>query len=290
MVESGVVAERRDGLPVWRGWVVAAGDVQLGVVAGVCRGECSFEEQTERACPARINRPWGLGVWLQQRQVPWQSTAIGLSTETYNNFKTASGAAQTAWTAYQNAKQALTDASDEWKRRKKDARTAASAGVKSIRTFAEQQPNPQTIFGLAQIPAPKVPNFGVPPGQPGSPRIELDAATGALDIRFECNNPPGLSGTVYIVARRSVSTTGTFGPWQQVAVTSVKRFLDASLVAGTPAVQYQITAQRGSVAGTPSLPILVSFGRSGGAGNGPGLTVTEGEFVPTPTKSPKLAA
>nr|MCU0689420.1 hypothetical protein [Phycisphaerales bacterium] len=188
----------------------------------------------------------------------------------------------------QQAKQALTDASDAWKLAKREARTAASAGVKSIRTFAEQQPNPQAIYGQALIPAPKVPNFGVPPGQPGSPRIELDAATGALDIRFECNNPPGLSGTVYIVARRSVSTSGggTFGPWQQVAVTSVKRFIDSSLVAGTPAVQYQITAQRGSIVGTPSLPILVSFGRAGGAG----FTVSEGEFVPNSTKTPKLAA
>ena len=226
--------------------------------------------------------------WLQLRQVPWQnSAAIGLSTETYNNFKNTSGAAQTAWTAFQQAKQALTDASDAWKLAKREARIAASAGVKSIRTFAEQQPNPQAIYGQALIPAPKSPNFGVPPGQPGSPRIELDAATGALDIRFQCTNPPGLSGTVYIVARRTVSTTGTFGLWQQVAVTSVKRFIDSSITQGTPAVQYQITAQRGSIVGTPSLPILVSFGR---AGNGPGamFTMSEGDFVPT--KSPKLAA
>lgn len=230
--------------------------------------------------------------WLAQRLQPWQTNqaAIGLSTSELNAFKSAAGDAQNAWAAWQTAKQAATDASDAWKIAKKAARTAASAGVKSIRNFAEQQKSPQTVFGLAQIPAPKVPNFGTPPGQPGSPRIELDAATGALTVRFECNNPPGLSGTVYIVARRTVSTTGNFGPWQQVAVTSVKRFIDSSLTAGTPAVQYQITAQRGSIVGTPSLPILVSFGRAaGGPGAiGPGFTVTEGDIATG--KQPKLAA
>jgi hypothetical protein len=229
--------------------------------------------------------------WLAQRLQPWQTNQpdIGLSVTELNAFKNAAADAQNAWAAWQTAKQAATDASDAWKLAKKNARTAASAGVKSIRNFAQQQKSPQTVYGLAQIPAPKVPNFGTPPGQPGSPRIELDAATGALDIRFECVNPPGLSGTVYIVSRRSVTPTGggSFGPWQQVAVTSVKRFIDSSLVAGTPAVQYQITAQRGSVVGTPSLPIMVSFGRTGG-GPGAAFTVTEGEM--TTTKAPKMAA
>ncbi len=68
-------------------------------------------------------------------------------------------------------------------------------------------------------------------------------------------------------------------------MTSVKRFIDTSLTAGTPAVQYQITAQRGGVVGTPSLPIMVSFGRAAG---GPGFTVTEGDF--TTGKQPKMAA
>jgi hypothetical protein len=236
--------------------------------------------------------------WLEQRQTPWRAgAAIGLSAAELTAFTNTTAAAQAAWSQWQLARQAAIDASDAWKNSKKAARTAASAGVKSIRNYASQQPDPQKVYGPAMVPAPKSPNFGVPPGQPGSPRIELDAATGALDIRFECNNPPGLSGTVYLVSRRSVSTTGTFGPWMQVAVSSTKRFIDSSLPAGTPAVQYQIVAQRGSIAGTPSLPILVSFGRvgsgggggvGGGAGGGVGFTVTEGDI--DFKKSPKLAA
>ena len=235
------------------------------------------------------NKDTELLAWLAQRQTPWQSfAAIGLTQTEYNNFKNTSGDAQAAWTAWQNAKQAATDASDAWKLAKREARTAASVGVKSIRNYAAQQPNPQTIYGQAQIPAPKTPNFGVPPGQPGNVTVALDVATGALDVRFECNNPPGLSGTVYVVNRRSGSVTGQFGPWTQVAITSTKRFVDNTLLAGTPSVQYQITAQRGSIVGAPSLPVTVTFGRNA---NGPGvggMTVTVGggggEFAP------KLAA
>ncbi len=232
--------------------------------------------------------------WLAQRQSPWDinRAAVGLSQAQLDLFRTASDEATTAYQAWINAKQAATDASKAWQASKRLARTAASSGVKSIRTFAATQPDPQKVYGLALIPAPKTPSFGTPPGQPGSPRIALDPATGALDIRFECNNPAGLSGTVYIVNRRSVSATGVTGPWAQVAVTSVKRFVDSSLVAGTPGVQYQITAQRGSVSGTPSLPILVSFGRPGtGPGTaGAGFTVIEGDVTFGKNGAPKLAA
>lgn len=216
--------------------------------------------------------------WLAQRQQPWRAGAtIGLSAAELTAFATASTAAQDAWTQWQAAKQAAIDASDAWKNAKKAARTAASNGVKSIRNFAGQQADPQKIYGAAMVPAPKSPNFGVPPGQPGNVTVALDVATGALDVRFECNNPPGLSGTVYVVNRRSGSVTGQFGPWTQVAITSTKRFVDNTLLAGTPSVQYQITAQRGSIVGAPSLPVTVTFGR---AGNGPGMTVSvgSGEF------------
>jgi hypothetical protein len=212
-------------------------------------------------------------------------------------FKTTGGDAAAAYTAWLNAKQAATNASDAWKNAKKALRTAASTGVKSIRNFAQQQKDPQVVYGLAQVPAPKTPNFAVPPGTPTAATVTLDVNSGNLEVRFECNNPPGLSGTFYIVQRCTATATAptSFGPWQQAAVTSVKRFTDTTITAGTAAVQYIITARRGMIVGNASLPITVQFGRAGGTGTGPSaLTVTEGELIDAATNAsgnrPKLAA
>lgn len=190
------------------------------------------------------------------------------------------------------AQRAAKEANEQWRQAKAANRSIATAGVKTVRTFASRSSNPTEVYTLSGVPAPKTPSFGTPPGTPGNVTVALDVNTGALDVRFECNNPPGLSGTVYVVMRAmsTAAQPNVFGPFQQIAITSSKRFIDASLIAGTPRIQYIITAQRGSIVGAPSLPVTVSFGRSGGAGNGPGFTVTEGEFVPTSTKSPKLAA
>lgn len=229
--------------------------------------------------------------WLAQRQTPWgvNQAAVGLSQAELDLFRSTSEDANTAYQAWINARQAATDASKAWQSAKRAARSAASTGVKSIRNFASTQPDPQKVFGLALVPAPKVPNFGVPPGTPGSPRVELDVVTGALTVRFECNNPPGLTGTVYIAQRRSASATGAFGPWQQVAVSSTKRFVDNTIAAGTPAVQYMITAQRGSISGAPSVPFTIAFGRAGGAGNA-GFALFEGDVALGKNGAPKLAA
>jgi hypothetical protein len=221
-----------------------------------------------------------------------QFSSIGLSQADYAAFKSATQDANTAWSQWQAAKDAYTTASNNWRQVKKATRTVATSDVKKIRTFALEQADPNKVFGLAAIPAPKTPNFGVPPGTPTSANVTLDVNTGNLEVRFECNNPPGLSGTVYLVQRRTASASAptVFSAWTQAAVTSVKRFIDSTITSGTASVQYIITAQRGTIQGRPSTPITVQFGR---AGNGPGMTVTVGEdglVTPIPTGKPKLAA
>jgi hypothetical protein len=233
-------------------------------------------------------------LWVGERAALWSAnfSRVGLTQDDANEMKAATSASQAAYTNWLNAQRAAKEANEQWRAAKAANRAIATAGVKTVRTFASRSSNPTEVYTLSGVPAPKTPNFGVPPGQPFGAVVTLNVVTGALEFRFECNNPPGLTGTVYLASRRTVSTTGVFGPWTQVAVSSVKRFIDNTVIQGTPAVQYQITAQRGSIVGAPSLPVTVSFGRAGNGGGGPGqgLTVTEGEFVPTSTKTPKLAA
>jgi hypothetical protein len=232
-------------------------------------------------------------LWVGERSALWSAatTRVGISVETAGEMKSATSAAQAAYTAWTTAQRAAKEANELWRSAKAANRAIATAGVKTVRTFASRSSNPTEVYTLSGVPAPKTPNFGVPPGTPGGVTVALDTSSGALDVRFECNNPPGLSGTVDVVSRASstASAPNVFGPFQQVAITSTKRFIDSSLIAGTPKIQYQITAQRGSVVGAPSLPVIVSFGR---AGNGPGVSysVVEGDAANTAPKSPKLAA
>jgi hypothetical protein len=230
--------------------------------------------------------------WINLHDQLWgdSQARIGLDLTLYNSYKSATGDLNTAAVAWDKAKLALKAASANYRDAKKNARTLGSAGVKQIRTFAALQTDPTTIYELAGLPAPKSPNFGVPPGTPTSANVTLDVNTGNLEVRFECNNPPGLSGTVYLVQRRTASASAptVFSAWTQAAVTSVKRFIDSTITSGTASVQYIITAQRGTIQGRPSTPITVQFGR---AGNGPGMTVTVGEDgLVTPVGKPKLAA
>lgn len=230
--------------------------------------------------------------WVNQHEQLWSDnyTRIGVSQADAGTMKSLTDASNAAWTDWQKAKLAAKAASEAWREAKKNNRTFASSTVKNIRTFASRSTTPAEVYQLAGVPAPKTPNFGVPPGTPGNVSVALDVNTGALDVRFECNNPPGLSGTVYVVSRcnSTAAQPTVFGPWQQVAITSTKRFVDTTLVAGTPSIQYRIVAQRGSVVGNTSLPVTVSFGR---VGNGTGFTVTNGEASEFEVKkSPKLAA
>ena len=234
--------------------------------------------------------------WMNEHSNAWSNpTVVGLTQASYDIFKGEVSDMNAAWDEWARAKIAYKAASDNWKAKKAQVRKTGSNDVKTIRAFAARQPDPQAVLDIARIPAPKTPNFGVPPGQPTGAEVSLDVNTGNLQVRFDCNNPPGLSGTVYIVQRRIAQATApaVFGPWNQAAVTSVKRFVDSTITAGTAAVQYLITAQRGTIVGTTSQPITVQFGRAGGAGTGggPGLTVTVGEDGQlNPVASPRLAA
>lgn len=218
-----------------------------------------------------------------------QAARIGVNPTDAASFKVTVENANNAWQAWQEIKVAYKAASQQWRDSKKACRASGSAIVKDVRTFASRQPDPTEIFKLAAVPAPKTPNFGVPPGTPTEARVELDINTGNLEVRFECNNPAGLAGTVYIVQRRTATSAAptVYTSWQQAAVTSVKRFIDTTITAGTASVQYLITAQRGTITGRPSNPITVQFGR---AGNGPGSANTFYVTQDGDGFEPKLAA
>lgn len=199
--------------------------------------------------------------WLNDHAVRWAQNhaAIGLSTSQSAAYSSQADSTTKAWQSYNNAKDALTAARDAWIASKTDARNLSAADCRIIKTFAENSANPSVVYTSAGIPAPKTPVSGVAPGQPEAIKATLDTSNGNLKLRWKCNNPGTVSGTVYVVSRRNGST----GAWQPLGITSVRSFTDTTLSASAT-VQYQVTAQRSGISGNPSLPVTVTFGHTAG--------------------------
>lgn len=98
---------------------------------------------------------------------------------------------------------------------------------------------------------PATPGTLPPPGTPFDFTVSL-MQSGALELKWKCNNPEGTSGTIYEVRR-----AGTF-----VGATGVRTFVDETLP-GTSPVMYQVTAIRSTSRGNPA-QFTVTFGTGGG--------------------------
>ncbi|HEV2293360.1 MAG TPA: hypothetical protein VGR35_05860 [Tepidisphaeraceae bacterium] len=99
------------------------------------------------------------------------------------------------------------------------------------------------IYQLANIPAPAVPSAKGAPGEATNFKVKLEN-NGALSIGWKCANPPGTSGTSYMVWRRIGTEQLAF-----LGVTGEKKFVDATVPAGTVMATYQIQAFRSTMAG-----------------------------------------
>jgi hypothetical protein len=130
-----------------------------------------------------------------------------------------------------------------------------SAMLRTIRAFADTT-NDSDVYTLAQIPAPATPGPVGPPGQPYELHVGL-AATGALQLKWKCDNPSGSQGTVYEVQRRIGS-----GPFQFVELAGERTLEDDTIPAGSSSMIYQIIAARGKTRGQAA-QFIVNFGVGG---------------------------
>lgn len=197
--------------------------------------------------------------WIAERAQQWAEspTSIGLTTALATAFTAQASAMEDAWDTLFKAEQAFEAARDEWKIVKAATRNVAQADVIRIRAFAENAPNPAAVYIASGIPAPKTPVFNAPPGQCTNVKANLNTVNGQLKLTWKCVNPTS-GGTVYTVERR----VGTTGAWTPLGLSSVKSFTDLTLPAAA-VVQYNITATRSGLVGTPSGPVSVVFGHSG---------------------------
>jgi hypothetical protein len=201
------------------------------------------------------------------------AAAIGLAPAAVTALSTATLAARAAYNAHQSALEASKAATQAFYDKVKAMHSGPGLGadmIQTIKTFAQTTNNPN-VYVLAQLPAPAAPGTAPPPGTPFDFSIAL-LQTGAIELKWKCNNPEGTQGTIYEVRRK---LNGPATDYQFVGATGIRTFVDDSLplgggAGGTPVI-YQITAVRSTSRGNPA-NFLVSFG-VGGAGSG-GFTVT----------------
>src|SRR5687767_12341179 len=161
--------------------------------------------------------------WFTSRTALWttNATAIGTSTTQITAVSTAATAASAALAAQitaQNAAKAATETLNE------AMRTLTNSGnivIEQVRTKARSSGD--SVYPLANIPAPATPTPKPAPGKPTNLQVTLDE-TGVLFLKWKCSNPPGTQGTIYQVWRK----IGATGALTYLGGTGSKDFVDDS--------------------------------------------------------------
>lgn len=196
--------------------------------------------------------------FYENHNTPWaaNATAIGTTSTAVTALNTLTSAARTAFNA-QQAAQTTAKAATLTLQNAVDAMQIAGANIiQQIKTKAATTGD--SVYALAQIPAPATPTPVGPPGTPTDFTVTLNQ-DGSIELGWKCANPAGSVGTVYQVWRR----VGGTGEFTYIGGAGDRKFLDTTIPAGSSAVTYQIQGVRSTAVG-PFAQFNVNFGTSSG--------------------------
>jgi hypothetical protein len=210
--------------------------------------------------------------FCEQHNTPWSTNAVAIGTTTtaVTDLATKAAAARDAFNAQQEAQNAAKSATNTFNMAVEAMTAAAAEIIKQIKTKAGIDGN--GVYSLADIPVPATPSPMGELGTPHSFKAEL-GVTGELALTWKNTNPVGASGVVYQIWRRATPT----GEFEYLGGVGEKKFVDATIPAGSSEVAYQVQAVRSTSVG-PFAEFSVRFGAAGSTTT----TVTEAQ--------PKLAA
>jgi hypothetical protein len=196
--------------------------------------------------------------FYENHTAPWSTNAVAIGTTAaaVTDLTTKTTAARAAYNAQQAAQDAA-KAATLTLNSAIDAMAAAGAEI-ILQIRAKAATAGDSVYALAQIPAPATPS---PVGAPGTPTdfsVALDG-DGAVKLKWKCANPAGSTGTLYQVWRR----TSADGEFVYLGGSGTKDFVDETLPAGSTAVTYQIQGVRSTAIG-PWAQFNVNFGVSSG--------------------------
>jgi hypothetical protein len=204
-----------------------------------------------------------------------EATNIGTTAAAVTDLQTKTASARSGYNDQQEAHD-IAKSKTAAMRQAVDAMVLAGSDIiKQIKTKAALSGD--SIYTLANIPAPATPSPVPPPGTPFQMKVAL-YPDGSIQLAWKCNNPVGSVGTLYNVFRQ----LGGAGDFVFIGGVGQRDFVDATIPAGTSMVVYKIQAVRSSAIGVAG-EFNVKFGStSGGA-----MTASVVETTPT---GPKIAA
>jgi len=197
-------------------------------------------------------------------------TAIGLTAAQISAFAPKILAARAAYNASIAAREASKAATTEMRDDAAQMRRNVSDLIRAIKSFAEQQANPNAIYAIAQIPPPAPPAPLPVPGRPTNIQVTLQPS-GAITLSWDAANAAASSGAFYNIYRKLPGQTAFVGVGGAPGTTSTSRrmtFTDGTVPTSAAAngAQYIIQGQRGTQVGESCDAITVQFGVDGGGG------------------------
>lgn len=172
--------------------------------------------------------------------------------------------ARVAYDSALKAREASKAATVEMKSEASQMKVVAASLLRSIKTYAEQQANPDAVYALAQIPPPAEPAPLPLPGKPTNIVVTL-LSTGAVQLTWDAENAAASSGVFFNVFRKLPGQTNFTPIGGTSGSTSVSRrmtFVDGTVPTSAAAsgVQYVMQGIRGTQQGLLSDAITVQFG------------------------------
>lgn len=190
---------------------------------------------------------------------------IGLSAEQIAGLESRIEAARSALLAAEVARDAARAATLTFHETADDLAGFGSGLIAAIRATAETAEDgtgDEGVYALAQIPPHRRPGPAPAPGRPSGLRTDL-LGDGSLSLSWACDNPRGIGGTMYEIHRRPLGADRTpAGPDEFIGLAGARKFVDATLPAGTAGAVYRITAVRSTRRGEPA-EFVVNLGVGG---------------------------
>lgn len=197
--------------------------------------------------------------------------AVGITVQQAQGVDAGASATRAAYQEALAAREASRAATSKFYTASRTLRELLSGAVRSIKTFAEMQADPDAVYQAAQIPLPSPPTPQPLPGKPINIIVTLEPS-GAVTLSWEAVNASAGTGAFFTVSRKLpgqsdfVSVGGAPGTTTQVRR---PRFTDTAVPAAVAAegpVVYLIQARRGygpNSEGPLSDAISVQFGVTG---------------------------
>ena len=194
--------------------------------------------------------------WVIDHVAQWTADpeAIGLDASSVTELAALASTAQTRQQTRNNTRDAARGATNSFNSSADAMREFASLQVQRIRTFARGAAEPATVYEDAGIPAPADRSPTPAPGTPEAFQVSL-LQNGAIEVTFDCPNPPRVTVANYIVERR----LGAQGDFEFLMSALERRFTDATIPLGTSQGAYRGTAQTATRFGNPG-QYAVQFG------------------------------